>query len=155
MVHLKPVIEVQELPPGRDRERQHLPRLRDLASQTASPLERAILDYLTQGVTCALCLDHSYGIDRIEPRRIREACQSDPRLRGLDRQMGGWLTDGTWIWDGILPYYVAAYHLQLPDEFVRFALSRDWKIDPALDVKTLDTSAYDAVPAASHGQAHA
>jgi hypothetical protein len=148
MVLLRPVIEVRDLPPGREKLRQHLPRLRDFTAPAASPLEPAIIDYLTRGVTCALCLDHGYGIDRIEPRRIREACQNDPRLRGLDRWMGGWLTDGTWIWDGLLPYYLAAYHLRLPDEFVQFAASREWKIDPELDVKSLDCSAYDAVPAA-------
>lgn len=36
-------------------------------------------------------------------------------------------TDGMYIWQSVLPYYVREYHLKLPDSFVRRMESRAWQ----------------------------
>ncbi len=38
-------------------------------------------------------------------------------------------TDGKWIWPEELSYYVKNYKLKLPQEFVNYMISNDWKIN--------------------------
>ncbi len=57
------------------------------------------------------------------------------------------LTDGTWVWPGVLPYYVAIYHLRLPRLFVQFAEAHGWRVDPsAIKPEEANWDAYDAIP---------
>jgi hypothetical protein len=137
MVILEPVLRVRELPPSMARLRQHLPSMRDLVSSTPAPNEPLMIDYLNQGVVCAIFNDRGLGTDALEPRRIdREAAL----------QAAAIMTDGTWVWPGVLPYYLARYHLRLPERFVQFAEARGWKIDPsAIDLKAVDCRAYDSI----------
>lgn len=37
-------------------------------------------------------------------------------------------TDGQWMWPRDLAYYVAKYHVELPEEFVRHMRARDWQV---------------------------
>jgi hypothetical protein len=68
-------------------------------------------------------------------------------LAALDIRPSLLLTDGVWVWPGVLAYYVAVYHLRLPEAFLRFAEGRRWRIDPAaIDPQEVSWDAYDAVP---------
>ena len=63
------------------------------------------------------------------------------------------LTDGTWVWPGALLYYVASYHVRLPERFRSHAAASNWRIDPAsLNPEELDWDAFDAIqePALVH-----
>jgi hypothetical protein len=147
MIALEPVISVRELPPARSRLRHHLPSLRDLVRPTASAEEPALLSYLAQGVVCGIYNDHGLVFDVLRPeQRLDVFSQDDPRLSALGVQPGAVLTDGVWVWPGVLPYYVAVYHLQLPARFLQFAAKRHWKIEPSsVKPDELRWDAYDAV----------
>jgi hypothetical protein len=139
MVVLKPVIRVRELPPMMARLRQHLPSIRELVSPTPSPHEPDIIRYLAQGETCGLFNDRGLAFDVLD--RAHRIDLSD----GLNAP-AAINTDGTWVWSGVLPYYVARYHLRLPEDFVRFAEARGWRIDrAAIDIGTVDCRAYDSI----------
>jgi hypothetical protein len=169
MVALEPVISVRELPPARSRLRQHLPSIRELVSEVPFAQEAALLSYLSQGVVCGVYNDRGLLFDVLQPgRRIDEPRPGEPgswmdRIRAAVRswtgrtddpgpepvplQPGLILTDGTWVWPGVLPYYVAVYHLRLPARFLRFAEEHHWRIDPSsIDPQGLSWDAYDAVP---------
>lgn len=147
MTTLEPVISVRELPPARSRLRQHLPSLRELVRPTAAPEEPALLSYLDQGVVCGIYNDRGLLFDVLQPeQRLDVASQHDPRLSALGVRAGLLLTDGRWVWPGVLPYYVAVYHLQLPARFLQFGEQQHWKIDPAaIKPDELNWDAYDAV----------
>ncbi|MCR5353225.1 MAG: hypothetical protein K6D98_02865, partial [Clostridiales bacterium] len=38
------------------------------------------------------------------------------------------LTDGKWVWSGVLSYYVKNYNLQLDSELIDTMISNGWKI---------------------------
>ena len=38
------------------------------------------------------------------------------------------LTDGKWVWSGVLSYYVRNYNLKLNDEFLETMVLNEWKI---------------------------
>ena len=85
---------------------------------------------------------HDPGLlfDVLEPGRRLDA-------PGSSNQAGLVLTDGTWVWSGVLPYYVRQYHIQLPERFLRFAEEKVWKIDPStIDWEVIDWEDFDAVP---------
>ena len=147
MIDLEPVIAVRELPPARSRLRQHLMSLRELVRSRLSPDESAILAYLRQGVVCGIYHDPGLLFDVLAPgRRLGSLPSTDSASSSSSLQAGMVLTDGTWVWYGVLPYYVSEYHLQLPERFLRFAEQRAWKIDPAsICLEEVDWDALDAV----------
>ncbi|HKI31754.1 MAG TPA: hypothetical protein VKA46_07790 [Gemmataceae bacterium] len=147
MTALEPVILVRELPPARSQMRQQFPSLRELVEATPAPEEPAILSYLAQGVVCGIYNDPALLVDVLQPGRwLDAACEHDPRLSGLALQPSLMLTDGAWVWPGVLPYYVAAYHLRLPRRFVQFAEGHQWKVDPsAIRPEDVNWDAYDAI----------
>jgi hypothetical protein len=148
MTALEPVILVRELPPARSPLRQQLPSIRELVATSPAPEEPAILSYLAQGVVCGIYNDPGLVFDVLQPgRRLDAVSEHDPRLSGLATQPGLVLTDGAWVWPGVLPYYVARYHLRLPPRFVQFAQAHEWKIDPsAIKPEDVSWDAYDAIP---------
>ena len=57
------------------------------------------------------------------------------------------LTDGAWVWPGVLPYYVAAYHLRFAAPLRSVRRVRQWKVEPtAIKPEDLSWHAYDAIP---------
>jgi hypothetical protein len=151
MTALEPVILVRELPPARASLRQHLPSIRELIAVAPGPDEPAVLSYLAQGVMCGVYNDPGLLFDVVQPgRRLDAMWERDPILSGLDLQPSLMLTDGAWVWPGVLPYYVAVYHLRLPSRFLQFAREHQWKVDPAA-IKPEDVSwdAYDAADLAA------
>jgi len=122
--------------------------MRDLVTATPSVQEPAILAYLGQGVVCGIYNDRGLLFDVLQPgQRIDLLCQQDARLSGLTIQPSLMLTDGTWVWPGVLAYYVAMYHLRLPQRFLRFAEDHNWTIDPSgINPREMNWDAYDAVP---------
>src|SRR4051794_20289370 len=108
MVELEPVILVRELPQARSRLRQHLPSIRELISPTPRPDEGALLAYLAQGAVCGVYNDRGLLFDVLQAgRRIDAACKEDSRLQELNVQPTLILTDGVWVWPGVLTYYLA------------------------------------------------
>jgi hypothetical protein len=148
MTDLEPVILVRELPPARSRLRQHLPSMHELVRATPFSWEPLALQYLAQGVACGVYNDPGLLFDVLQPgQRIDAASREDPRLAEVTIQPGLLLTDGVWVWSGVLPYYLAVYHLELPARFLQFAAERDWQIDPSrIEPAELNPDAYDAVP---------
>src|SRR5262249_1210308 len=108
----------------------------------------ALLSYLSQGVVCGIYNDRGLLFDVFQPgRRLDEPQPDHPGSAPLAVQPGLILTDGTWVWPGVLPYYVALYHLRLRARFLRFAEEHHWGIDPSsIDPQELSWDAYDAVP---------
>jgi hypothetical protein len=149
MVTLEPVIQVRELPPARARLRDHLPSLNEMVRSTPMAEEALLLTYLMQGAVCGIYNDRGLVFDVLQPgTRVDEISQRDPRLVGLNIQPGLILTDGVWVWPGVLAYYVALYHIQLPARFLQFAANRHWKIDSsAINPDELNWDAYDAATA--------
>src|SRR5262249_11657185 len=39
----------------------------------------------------------------------------------------GILTDGVWVWPSDLAYYVAVYHCRIPEGFLQYVTSSDWR----------------------------
>ena len=146
MIELVPVISVRELPPARSRSRQHLMSLRDLVRPCPSSGEAAISSYLAQGVVCGIYHDPGLLFDVLSPgRRLDPTLSDESAALLLGIQPGMVLTDGTWVWFGVLTYYVREYHLHLPEQFSRFARERAWKFDPSsIGLDDLDWSNLDA-----------
>ena len=148
MIALTPILQVRELPPAHSRLRQHLPSIRELVRTVPAAQEPAVLSYLAQGVVCGIYNDRGLLFDVLQPgRRIDGTDQQAPRLSELTIQPSLVLTDGAWVWAGVLPYYVAVYHVQLPLAFLQFAEAHQWKIPPStINPADLCWDAYDAVP---------
>ena len=72
--------------------------------------EERLVEYLRQG--CVLAAGAGLAEDDL----------LDPNVRRVTSQ--DLLTDGHWLWDAALPYYVAKYHVRLQEEFVRDAEAR-------------------------------
>jgi hypothetical protein len=147
MPTLEPVIRVRELPPALSRVHQHWPSIRELVREVPSPDEALVLAYLAQGVAFEIYCDRGLMYDVLEPGRRLDAPDGP---KGVIVQPGLVLTDGTWVWDGVLPYYVARYHLQLPERFLTFAANNGWRIDPSgIDIQKLTWDTYDTAPETS------
>jgi hypothetical protein len=101
---------------GRFRELRHGdpdgPSLRSLIREQSRADEANLIEYLT---TASIYI-WSPGLvgDVMDPRKLDVATPSIA-------------TDGVFAWHMDLPYYVATYHVELPDTFVRHAAARDWK----------------------------
>jgi len=150
MKALEPLILVRELPPACSRQRQYLPSLRELVSVTPHPDETKILFYLSQGVDCGIYNDPGMLYDVLQPgKRIDFALvqeSGDERLKLHPHLM---MTDGAWVWPGAVLYYIAVYHLQLPEQFLHHAEKSQWKIDPdSIDKEKLCWDAFDGIPIA-------
>jgi hypothetical protein len=149
MKDLKPVVLVRELPPVCRSQRQYLPSLRDQLSPMPQTDESQLLSYLGQGVDCGLYNDPGMLYDVLQPSKrigmsLYHEMVPDPRRRHPHVV----LTDGTWVWPGALIYYVAVYHVHLPEAFARHAASSQWRIDPtAINREELNWDAFDAIEA--------
>jgi len=49
-------------------------------------------------------------------------------------------TDGVWAWPGDLSYYVKNYHVELPEEFIKYIKRKDYKIplESEIDLEQLE-----------------
>ena len=122
MKALEPVILVRELPPVCRSQRQYLPSLRELISDTPQTDESRILSYLGQGVDCGIYNDPGMVFDVLQPgKRIDGSVFLEFVQDSRRRYPHIMLTDGSWVWPGVLLYYVAVYHLSLPERFLRHA----------------------------------
>jgi len=151
MKALEPVILVRELPPVCSRQRQHLPSLRSLVSATPSLEEAAVLSYLGQGVDCGIYNDPGILYDVLQPGKKIDFSSVRLVVRDVPSVLHPHLlmTDGSWVWPGALLYYVAVYHLQLPERFLQHTRRNQWKIDASqISPKQLNWDAFDAVPVA-------
>ena len=146
---LKPLILVRELPPCCSGQRPFLPSIHELVSTTPHPREAQILSYLSQGVDCGIYNDPGMLYDVLQPgTRIDFARvgQMVPNAPPMHPHL--MMTDGTWVWPGAVLYYVAAYHLRLPDRFVQQAERCQWTIDPgAFQGEEMNWDAFDAIEA--------
>jgi hypothetical protein len=93
-----------------------LPSIREAIRPSPHPDEARIIAYLKAGV--GLAGVGKYVGDVLNPA-ARFAISP-----GLE-------TDGVWLWRADLPYYVATYHVELPDEFVANMRQNGWSV-PAL-----------------------
>jgi hypothetical protein len=144
MTVLRPILDVKELPPALSARRQHLPSLRDSISPEAGRHEKDVLSYLRQGVCCGVYGDPGLGRDVLNPARSIGKIEADrPDGASAGPQLA--YTDGTWVWWGAILYYIETYHLRLPEEFLRHAEQRQWRVDASgIDLGNLDDSALDA-----------
>lgn len=99
---IRPVGFFTELSPG-----WGLPEdgsIKDAVRSSGEPDERRILGYLRSGTE--IWSEMSAGPDVLAPEA--------PNMTGI----GSLITDGTWLWRDDLPYYIARYHVSLPDRFL-------------------------------------
>jgi hypothetical protein len=89
------------------------PSLREAVRPNAHPEEERIVAYLKAGVGLA-------GVGKYVGDVLNPAARFavSPSL----------LTDGVWLWRADLPYYVATYHVELPDEFVAHMRQNGWAV---------------------------
>ncbi|WP_030302810.1 hypothetical protein [Streptomyces katrae] len=78
--------------------------VRDLVRESGEADESALLEYLDGGYEILSFMGS-----------VNDVLGSDERILGGDNI----LTDGEWVWRGDLWFYVATYHLSLPDEFLQ------------------------------------
>lgn len=88
-----------------------LPSLRDAVRPVAHPDAERIVAYLKAGV--GLAGVGCYVGDVLNPSAQFAISP------GLE-------TDGVWLWRADLAYYVATYHVELPDEFVTHMRKNGW-----------------------------
>ena len=148
LIPLRAVVDVRELPPNRARASAHLPSIRSLVSEHPHPEEAAVLRYLQQGVFGCFYPDPGLARDVVEPGMPVDSrlpgdalgvSDSDPSTRV---EVGGVLTDGVWLWPGVLGYYVVKYHVMVDPAFVEHARAMGWTIRES-DVR-LETLSFDA-----------
>jgi len=152
MIVLRPVISVREIPPNTARLRSQLPSIRSLVSEKPHYEEAKILQYLQQGVFGCFYPDPKLAHDVLEPgKRVDRQLQHEalglapsatPGAASTSIDPSSVLTDGTWLWPGVLVYYLARYHVRLDPEFVDHARVRSWTIKQS-EVK-LDDLCWDA-----------
>lgn len=148
MARLKPIINVRELPPACAKLRQSLPSLNDLVRDAPGPHEADVLAYLRQGMVCGVYNDRGLLSDVLNPRRRIDGLPAEEGTAPLQPNL--LLTDGVWVWPGALVFYLATYHLRLPDEFLAHAARAGWKVDPtAAQNHALNWEAFDAAPVLS------
>ncbi|MFF8268945.1 hypothetical protein ACF059_16330 [Streptomyces sp. NPDC016562] len=90
--------------------------LRDLVRESGEPDESALLEYLDEGHEILSIMGS-----------VNDALGSDERILGGDNI----LTDGEWVWRGDLGFYVATYHVSLPDEFLQQVRARRYVMPQA------------------------
>jgi hypothetical protein len=149
MKALEPVILVRELPPVCSRQRHYLPSLRELVCPTPGKQEAAILSYLARGVDCGIYNDPGLLYDALQPgNKIDLGSLGLPAedIQGIAPHL--MLTDGSWVWTGSLLYYVALYHIRLPERFLQDAARQHWTIDAeTVRGMELNWDAFDAITA--------
>ncbi len=91
-----------------------LPSIRDSVCPTAQPDEDRLVNYLKAGACVMAAGD--YTADVLNP------------AAGFVTGASNYLTDGAWVWPAQLAYYVANYHLALPDAFVADARRNGWAV---------------------------
>ena len=50
------------------------------------------------------------------------------------------LTDGVFVWTGVLRYYIEKYHAILPDEFIQHIEANNWQMPELSEAKILEIS---------------
>jgi hypothetical protein len=141
MIILRPVISVREIPPNCASSRSQFPSLRSLVSEQPRGDEAKILQYLQQGVFGCFYPDAGLGRDVLEPGKKVDRQLSNDAL-GLPSasafgpcssviEPSSVLTDGVWLWPGVLAYYVARYHVQVDPQFIDHARANNWTIQQA------------------------
>jgi hypothetical protein len=108
------------------------PSLRELINPSPTPNEERILAYLRSGEIIA-STGATIG-DVLDPSK------SDVAVLEI-------ATDGVWAWPADLTYYVASYHVTLPDDFTLHLERNGWIVPPLTDTEV--TSA--AVALRNHG----
>jgi hypothetical protein len=139
MILLRPAISVRELPPNAARLRSHLPSIRSLVSERPTDEEVRILEYLAKGVFGGYYPDPGLERDVLAPGtriEVQPRTDSAPVPAVHPHSL---LTDGVWLWPGVLRYYVAKYHLKLDPAFIDHARANHWEIRPS-DVRLADLS---------------
>jgi hypothetical protein len=137
MRRLRALLPVRELPPIAEQMRAHLPSLRGLVADLPHPREAEIINYLRRGVVCVLYPDARMRRDVLRPGALIPPPDGDAASL--------FYRDGAWIWPGVTAYYVAAYHIRLPEEFIRQAEAAGWRIDEGkIALTRADTSACDS-----------
>ncbi len=133
LIRLRPVLAVREIPSSCASSRSMFPSLRSFVSDQPHEDEARILQYLQQGVFG--CFYPDSGLDR------------DVLMPGnkVDRQLTcSLLTDGVWLWPGVLAYYVARYHVRLDPEFVNHSRANTWTIQQSeVRLENLSFDAFD------------
>lgn len=89
------------------------PRLADAVRSSAHPDEPAMVRYLTTAATLAAAASPLVDDALDHTRRGVAALEI--------------ATDGTWVWPRDLAYYLEAYHVQLPAEFVTHMRRQNWQ----------------------------
>ena len=79
----------------------------------ASPNEQKIVDYLRSGVDAGVTMIVQHDPLSDPPKQLGEAVLK---------------CDGEWLWPESLAYFVEAYHIELPEEFVEAIRRNGWKI---------------------------
>lgn len=92
-------------------------QINSLVSEKPQENEELIINYLKEGVL--FIATTGFVEDVLKPGQLI-CC---PHI----------LTDGVWAWPADLAYYVEKYHVQLPNEFVKFMKGRNW-IVPDQDI---------------------
>jgi hypothetical protein len=117
---IKTVGFFREQPSSWGIKREH--SIRDLVRPTGEPDEAAIVTYLVNGRD--IFSEMGAELDILSSDNF-------PIAGGASLK-----TDGDWVWRLDLPHYVDAYHIALPDEFLRTIRSRDYVV-PQLEEETL------------------
>jgi hypothetical protein len=103
--------------------------IKDAVRPSGDPDERRILDYLRSGTE--IWSEMSAGPDVLDP--------DAPNMTGI----GSLITDGTWLWREDLPYYIAKYHVFLPNEFLEHIRSLDYTAPTVLESRLIEISTED------------
>ncbi|MFD7685296.1 hypothetical protein [Streptomyces sp. NPDC059781] len=62
-----------------------------------------------------------------------------PNMTGI----GSLITDGTWLWREDLPYYIARYHVSLPDRFLERVRSLNYVAPTVPENRLIEISTED------------
>ncbi|MEU0168468.1 hypothetical protein ABZ214_23935 [Streptomyces iakyrus] len=103
--------------------------IRDAVRPSGEPDESSILDYLRSGT--GIWSEMSAGPDVLDP--------DAPELTGI----GSLYTDGTWLWREDFTYYVATYHVALPNEFVEHIRTLEYRAPVVSESRLVDIAKND------------
>ncbi|MFF8014019.1 hypothetical protein [Streptomyces sp. NPDC007929] len=103
--------------------------IKDAVRPSGEPDENRILEYLRNGQ--GIWSEMSAGPDVLDP--------DGPDLPGI----GSMYTDGTWIWREDLCYYLATYHVALPDDFVKHIRALDYTAPAVPESRLVDIARHD------------
>jgi hypothetical protein len=96
--------------------------IKDFISKQSGEYEAEIVNYLQSGKTLVKAIGFRY--DTLSDKKI---IAGSPDI----------LTDGKWVWSGLLSFYVNKYHIELPIEFIEDCKINHWKV-PNLDKSQLN-----------------